>query len=78
MWDGSIDTSLEGSGVLEGSYYWWTGSTSSGILDTTSNCSSWSTSGQGKRGNPRATNTNWITTDNGNCGNPYDSICVAW
>ena len=80
MWDGSIDTSLEGSGVLEGSYYWWTGSTSSGILDSTQhgNCSGWSTSGQGKRGNPRVTGSQWIALDSGQCSISYDSICVAW
>jgi len=80
MWDGSIDSSLEGSGVLEGSYYWWTGSTSSGILDSSNygNCSGWSLTGQGKRGNPRATGSQWIALDSGQCGNPYDSICVAW
>ncbi|MBC8443044.1 MAG: hypothetical protein ISR93_09260 [SAR324 cluster bacterium] len=80
MWDGYIDASLEGSGVLEGSWYWWTGSNTSGVLDTTTNgnCNSWSSQGYGKRGDPRKTDANWIATDSGNCGNPYDSICVAW
>jgi hypothetical protein len=80
MWDGSIDTSLEGGGVLEGSWYWWTGSTYGGVHDTsnTGSCTSWSASGYGKRGDPRKTDSKWIALDEGNCGNPYDSICVAW
>ena len=81
MWDGSIDSSLEGSGVLEGSYYWWTGSTYSGVLDTSTygSCNGWKSSGRGKRGDPRKTDSKWIDLDNdGNCGTSYDSICVAW
>ena len=80
MWDGSIDTSLLDSGVLEASWAWWSASTSSGVHDSSEygSCTSWSAGGQGRRGDPRKKDSKWITNDYGNCGNPYDSICVAW
>lgn len=79
---GSITNSLADAAVLSSGDFWWSGSTSAGAVDTSSNCSGWSSSstGTGRLGFSSTTGSGWIQySGSGVCNETNDPIlCLCY
>jgi hypothetical protein len=82
IFDGDIDQSLNSVGISTSPSFWWTGSTSAGVLSPTTSCTGWTTdspspSVSGSLGSQSSTTPTWITNSGGACNNARSVLCVC-
>ena len=76
--DGNIDVTLSDAGIA--SDHWWSGSTSSGIYNSSvDNCTGWTSTGsKGQAGKSNMTDASWMEGEVPSCNASRYVLCVCW